>query len=106
VVTAEPVATVTLNVEASPLVNVITLFTADAVVSNDAVDTVVPAFKANEAVVANEDDIACEEVIAKLPVIVFPSPSCSSLPLICVMNWYDWLMNKLDKLRPILYVKN
>ena len=66
--------------------NDLTEITFDAVVSNDAVDTVVPAFKANEAVVANEDDIACEEVIAKLPVIVFPSPSCSSLPLICVRN--------------------
>ena len=50
-VTAAPVSTVTLNVEASPLVNVITLLVAEAVVNNDAVDTVVPAFKANDAVV-------------------------------------------------------
>ena len=50
--TAEPVATVTVNVEASPFVNVSILLVADAVVSNDAVDTVVPAFKANEAVIA------------------------------------------------------
>jgi hypothetical protein len=34
---------------------------------------------------------------------VFPKPSCNSLPLICVRNWYDWLMNKVDKLRPIIY---
>ena len=85
-VTAEPVFTIIGNVEPSPLVNVITLLTALAVVNNDAVDTVVPAFKANEAVVANEADIACDEVIAKLPVIVFPKPSCNSLPLICVRN--------------------
>ena len=56
--TAEPVATVTLNVEASPLVNVITLATAEAVVNNEAVLTVVPAFKANEAVKAYDADVA------------------------------------------------
>ena len=50
--TAEPVAIVTRNVEASPFVNVSILLVADAVVSNDAVDTVVPAFRANEAVIA------------------------------------------------------
>ena len=81
-VTAEPVATVTLNVEASPLINVITLLAAEAVVNNEAVDTVAPEFKANEAVVANDADIACDEVIARLPVIVVPKPVCSSLPLI------------------------
>ena len=85
-VAAEPVAIVTVNCELSPFVNVITLLAAEAVVNNEAVDTVVPAFKANEAVVANDDDIACDEVIARLPVIVFPSPSCNSLPLICVRN--------------------
>jgi hypothetical protein len=85
-VAAEPVATVTVNCELSPFVNVITLLAAEAVVNNEAVDTVVPAFKANEAVVANDDDIACDEVINKLPVIVFPKPSCNSLPLICVRN--------------------
>jgi hypothetical protein len=84
--TAEPVAIVTGNVEPSPFVNVITLATALAVVNNELVLTVVPAFKANEAVVANDADIACDEVIAKLPVIVFPKPSCNSLPLICVRN--------------------
>lgn len=84
--TAEPVATVTVNCELSPFVNVITLLAAEAVVNNEAVDTVVPAFKANEAVVANDDDIACDEVIARLPVILFPKPSCNSLPLICVRN--------------------
>jgi hypothetical protein len=83
-VAAEPVATVTVNCELSPLVNVITLLVAEAVVNNDAVFTL--AFKANEAVVANDDDIACDEVINKLPVIVFPKPSCNSLPLICVRN--------------------
>ena len=77
----EPVATVTGNVEPSPLVNVITLATAEAVVSNDAVDTVEPAFKAKEAVVAKLADIACDEVINKLPVIVVPKPVCNSLPL-------------------------
>ena len=85
-VAAEPVATVIVNCELSPFVNVITLLVAEAVVNNDAVDTVEPAFKANEAVVANDDDIACDEVIARLPVIVFPKPSCNSLPLICVRN--------------------
>ena len=60
----EPVSTVTVNVEASPLVNVITLLTALAVVNNDAVDTVVPAFKANEAVVAYEELTACEAEVA------------------------------------------
>jgi hypothetical protein len=84
--TAEPVATVTVNVEASPLVKVIILLAAEAVVNKDAVDTVEPAFKANDAVVANDADIACEEVINKLPVILFPSPSCNSLPLTCVRN--------------------
>ena len=85
-VTAEPVATVTVNCELSPFVKVITLLAAEAVVNNEAVDTVVPAFKAKLAVVANEADTACDEVIAKLPVIVFPKPSCNSLPLICVRN--------------------
>ena len=86
-VTAEPVATVTVNCELSPFVNVIMLLAAEAVVNNEAVDTVPPPpFKANEAVVANDDDIACDEVIARLPVILFPKPSCNSLPLICVRN--------------------
>ena len=126
--TVEPVATVTGNVEPSPLVNVITLLTALAVTNNEPVLTVVPAFKANEAVTANDAEVACEAdvacdaevavvanealvdvvaklalvavvaneadvalfaneaVIDKLPVIVFPKPSCNSLPLICVMN--------------------
>jgi hypothetical protein len=44
--TADPVATVTGNVEPSPFVNVITLAVALAVVNNEAVDTVAPAFKA------------------------------------------------------------
>jgi len=56
--TAEPVATVTGNVEPSPLVNVITLATAEAVVNNEAVLTVVPAFKANDAVKAYDADVA------------------------------------------------
>ena len=43
---AEPVATVTVNCELSPFVNVITLLTALAVVNNEAVFTVTPAFKA------------------------------------------------------------
>ena len=42
--TADPVATVTGNVEPSPFVNVIMLATALAVVNNEAVLTVVPAF--------------------------------------------------------------
>jgi hypothetical protein len=91
--TAEPVAIVTGNVEPSPLVNVIILPAAEAVVSNDAVDTVVPAFRANDAVVANDELTAfntyeavvavsaLEAVINKLPVIVVPKPVCSSLPL-------------------------
>jgi hypothetical protein len=86
-VAAEPVATVTVNCELSPFVNVITLLAAEAVVNNEDVDTVPPPpFKANEAVIANDDDIACDEVIARLPVILFPKPSCNSLPLICVRN--------------------
>jgi hypothetical protein len=99
--TAEPVATVTVNVEASPLVKVITLLVAEAVVSKDAVDTVVPAFKAKLAVVANDELTAfntyeavvavsaLEAVISKLPVSVCPKPVCNSLPLICVKNWND-----------------
>jgi hypothetical protein len=58
----EPVATVKLNVEPSPLVNVNTLLVTEPVVSKDAVDTVVPAFKANEAVVANDEDTANDDV--------------------------------------------
>jgi hypothetical protein len=54
----EPVATVTGKVEPSPLVNVITLLTALAVVNNEAVLTVEPAFKANEAVKAYDADVA------------------------------------------------
>jgi hypothetical protein len=50
--TAEPVAIVTGNVEPSPLVNVITFAAALAVVNNEPVFTVVPAFKANDAVKA------------------------------------------------------
>jgi hypothetical protein len=56
--TAEPVAIVTGNVEPSPLVNVIMLATALAVVNNEAVLTVEPAFKANEAVKAYDADVA------------------------------------------------
>jgi hypothetical protein len=67
-VTAEPVFTVRLNVLPSPLVNVNTLLVAEPVVSNDDVDTVVPAFKANEAVVANDADVANEAVPTKEPV--------------------------------------
>ena len=55
-VTAEPVATVTVNCELSPFVKVITLLTALAVVNNEAVFTV--AFKANEAVVAKDAEVA------------------------------------------------
>jgi len=54
----EPVATVTGNVEPSPLVKVITLPAADAVVSNEAVLTVPPPFKANDAVKAYEAEVA------------------------------------------------
>jgi len=137
VVTAEPVFTIIGNVVPSPLVNVIVfelteavnkLFDAnDAVVANDADVEVVAndadvevvanealvaveaneaevaveaklalvaneaetAFNTNDAVVANDAEVAVsalEEVIAKLPVIVFPKPSCNSLPLICVRN--------------------
>ena len=101
--TVEPGATVTGNVEPSPLVKVIILLTALAVTNNELVLTVVPAFKANEAVTAKLADVAfnayealtaceaevalsaLEAVISKL-LIVFPKPSCSSLPLICVIN--------------------
>jgi hypothetical protein len=51
-VTADPVATTTLNVELSPLVKVIVLLVALAVTSKDAVLTVTPAFNANDAVKA------------------------------------------------------
>ena len=56
-VTAEPVFTVIGNVEPSPFVNVITLLTALAVVNNEAVLTVAPAFKANDAVTAKLADV-------------------------------------------------
>jgi hypothetical protein len=49
---------VTLNVEPSPLVNVVVALLIEAVVNNEPVFTEVPAFKANEAVVANEADVA------------------------------------------------
>jgi hypothetical protein len=58
VLVTDPVATVTLNVLASPLVNVITLLTADAVTSNEPVLTVTPAFKAYDAVIACEAEVA------------------------------------------------
>jgi hypothetical protein len=89
-------------------VNVITLLTALAVVNNDAVETVTPAFKANEAVVANEalvafianelvvdtkaydadvdvllyDELTALDAVILTDVIVVPKPVCSSLPLV------------------------
>ena len=62
-----------------------------AVVANEALVALAAlvAFKAYDAlnaVSANDAEIACDEVIAKLPVILFPKPSCNSLPLICVRN--------------------
>jgi hypothetical protein len=57
-VTAEPVATVTVNCELSPFVKVITLLTALAVVNNEAVFTVTPAFRAYDAVTAKDAEVA------------------------------------------------
>ena len=81
---------VRLNVLPSPLVNVVVALLIDAVVNNEPVLTVAPAFKAKLAVTAYDELTACEAeialsaleaVISKLPVIVFPKPVCNSLPL-------------------------
>ena len=52
VVTAEPVSTVKLNVDPSPLVKVSVFELTLPVFINEPVSTVTPAFKANEAVKA------------------------------------------------------
>lgn len=59
-----------------------------AVVANEALVALVAlvAFKAYDAlnaVSANDAEIACDEVIAKLPDNTVPKPVCNSLPLIC-----------------------
>ena len=65
----EPVSTVMSNVDASPFVNVIVFRFTEAVVNKLPVSTG-SALRANEAVVANDDDIevllfsACEELTA------------------------------------------
>jgi hypothetical protein len=68
----------------------------DAVVANEELT----AFNTYDAVVAL---LANEAVIDKLPEIVFPSPSCNSLPLFCTRYWKDSEIKRLVKLRPIIY---
>ena len=77
-VAAEPVATVKLNVLPSPLVNVNTFDVALPVTIRLPV-LVLAAFKANEAVVANE------EVTVKL-LMLLPNPSVRTLPEICTRS--------------------
>jgi hypothetical protein len=76
---AEPVATVRANVLPSPLVNVSTFDVALPVTIRLPVLTVAAAFKANEAVVANE------AVTVKL-LMFEPVPSVRMLPEICTRS--------------------